>query len=154
MSSLCFRTRLQKSINSNISFCKIKIIFNSSARLADFFRFKDKIPVCLRSNIVFKFACGRCNTTYYSKTCRHFKVRIGEHSGILPLTKKRSKSKKSTAVKDHMLICDQPVSFDDFKVLASSTSEFHLKIKESFLMSRDQPISNKNEPSLPLYLFD
>ena len=53
-----------------------------------------------------------------------------------------------------MLICDQPVSFDDFKVLASSTSEFHLKIKESFLMSRDQPISNKNEPSLPLYLFD
>ena len=27
-SSLCLRTRLQKSINSNISFCKIKIILN------------------------------------------------------------------------------------------------------------------------------
>ena len=52
MPSLCLRTRLQKSINSNISFCKIKIIFKSSIRLANFFRFKDKIPSCLYSNIV------------------------------------------------------------------------------------------------------
>ena len=36
MPSLCLRTRLQKSINSNISFCKIKIIFKSSTRLANF----------------------------------------------------------------------------------------------------------------------
>ena len=66
---------------------------------------------------------------------------------------KWSKSKKS-AVKDHMLMCNQLFSFDDFKVLASSNSEFHLKIKESLLISRDQPILNKNEASLPLCLFD
>ena len=83
-----------------------------------------------------------------------FKVRVGEHSGISPLTKKRSKSKKSTAVKNNLLICDQPVSFDEFKVLAYSNSEFHLKIKESLLKSRDQPVLNKNEASLPLHLFD
>ena len=154
MSSLCLRTHLQKSINSNISFCKIKVIFKSSTRLANFFRFKDKIPLWLRSNIVYKFACGRCNATYYGETCRHFKVRVGEQAGISPLTNKRSKSKKSIAFKDHMLMCDQPVSFDDFKMLASSNSEFHLKIKENFLISRDQPILNRNEASLPLYLFD
>ena len=101
-----------------------------------------------------KVSCGRCNATYYGETCRHFKVRVGEHSGISPLTNKRSKSKKSIAVKDHMLMCNQPVSFDDFKVLASSNSEFYLKIKESLLISRDQPILNKNEASLPLCLFD
>ena len=53
-----------------------------------------------------------------------------------------------------MVMCDQPVSFDKFKVLASSNSEFHSKIKESLLISRDQPILNRNEASLPLYLFD
>ena len=53
-----------------------------------------------------------------------------------------------------MLMRDQPVSFDDFKVLGSSNSEFHLKIKESLLISRDQLILNKNEASLSLYLFD
>ena len=46
-----------------------------------------------------------------------------------------------------MLICDQPISFDDFKVLASGNFEFHLKIKESLSISRDQPILNKNEAS-------
>ena len=87
------------------------------------------------------------------ETCRHFKVTVGEHSGISSLTKKWSKSKKSTTVKDHMLISDQPVSFDDFKVLASSNSEFHLKIKKSLLISGDQPVLNKNEASLPLHFF-
>ena len=53
-----------------------------------------------------------------------------------------------------MLLCDQPVSFDNSKVLASSNPELHLKIKESLLISRDQPILNKHEASLPLYLFD
>ena len=53
-----------------------------------------------------------------------------------------------------MLVCDQPASFDDFKVLASSNSECDLKIKESLLLSRDQSILNKNEASLPLHLFD
>ena len=108
MSSLCLRTCLQKSTNSNISFCKIKIIFKSSTWLANFFRSKDKIPLCLCSNIVYKFTCGRCNATNYGETHHHFKVRVGEHTGISPLTKKRSTSKKSTAVKDHMLICNQP----------------------------------------------
>ena len=98
--------------------------------------------------------CGRCNATYYGETCHHFKVRVGEHSGISPLTNKRSKSKKSTAVKDHMLICDQLASFDDFKVLASGNSEFHLKIKERLLILHDQPVLKKNEGSLPLHLFD
>ena len=130
MSSLCLRTRLQKRINSNISFCKIKVIFKSSIRLANFFRFKDKIPLRLRSNIVCKFTCGRFSATYYGETCRHSKDRVGEHSSISPLTNKRTKSTKATAVKDHTLICDQPVSFGDFKVLASSNSEFYLKIKK------------------------
>ena len=91
ISSLCLRTHLQRSINSNISFCKIKIILKLSTQLGNFFRFKDMIPLCLRSNIGCKFTCGICNATYYGETCCHFKVRVGEHSGILPLMNKRYK---------------------------------------------------------------
>ena len=120
----------KKNMNNNISFCKIKIIFKLSTPLANFFNFKDKMPLCLRSNIVYEFARGRCNATYYGETCHHFKVRVG----ISPLTNKRSKSKKSTAVKDHMLMYNQLVSLDDFKALASSNSAFHLNIKESLLI--------------------
>ena len=52
-----------------------------------------------------------------------------------------------------MLIWGQPLSFDDFKVLTSSNSEFHLQIKESLVISRDQLNLNKNEVFLSLYLF-
>ena len=53
-----------------------------------------------------------------------------------------------------MLFCDHIVSINDFKVLATSDSDFHIKVKESLLISRGEPILNKNETSLPLYLFD
>ena len=129
--SLALRTRLQNSINKNLPFYKIKVIFKSTIRLSNFFRFKDKMPFNLRSNVVYKFSCGRCNATYYGETCRHLNVRVGEHSGISPLTGKKSKARKTTAVKDHMLFCDHMVSLDDFRILTSSNSEFHLKIKES-----------------------
>ena len=150
--SLCLRTLLiKKTINSNISFCKINFFFKLSTRLANFFRFKDKIPLCLNSNIVYKFMCGRCNATYYGKTCHYFKVRVGKHSGISPLTNKWSKSKKSTAVKDHMLMFYQLI----LKFLLLVTMSSIEKSKKVFnLILREQPVLIENEPFLPLYLFD
>ena len=53
-----------------------------------------------------------------------------------------------------MLFSDHIVSINDLKILATSDSDFHVKVIESLLISRDEPILNKNEASLPLYLFD
>ena len=53
-----------------------------------------------------------------------------------------------------MLLCDHIGSIDNFKVLATIDSDFHVNVKESLLISRDEPMLNKNETSLPLYLFD
>ena len=100
---------------------------------------------CLRSNVIYNFFCGRCNVTYYGETCRHLSVRVDEHAGVLTLSWKKSKSKKYAAIKDHMPFCDHIVSIDDFKILATSNSDFHVKVKESILISRDEPILNKNE---------
>ena len=72
--------------------------------------------------------------------------------GVSPLTLK--KSKKSTAVKGHILFCDYILSIDDFKILTTSDSHFYVKVNESVLISCDEPILNKNKTSLPLYLFD
>ena len=45
------------------------------------------------------FSCGRCNTTYYGKTCRHLSAGVGKHSIVSPLTGKKSNPKESTADK-------------------------------------------------------
>ena len=81
-------------------------------------------------------------------------MKVGEHSGVSPLIRKKSKAKANTAIKDHMLLFNHIVSLKDFKILASSNSEFHPKVKESLLIVRDKPELNRNEKSLPLYLFD
>ena len=130
--SLDLTTRLKISISKNLPFCKIRVIFKSSTHIStNFFQFKDKMPYCRRSNVVYKCSCDRCNATYYGETCQHLSVKVGEHSGVSHLTGKKSKSKKFTAVKDHMLFCDHIVSTDDFKTLATSDSDFHVKVKES-----------------------
>ena len=117
---LCLRKRLQKSINKNILFSEIKIIFKSSKQLVNFLRSKDKIPLCFCSNIVHKFEGCSCKATYCGETCRHCKVRVGELSGISPLTNKRFKSKKNQQLL--RTICWCAVSCNDLKVLASSNS--------------------------------
>ena len=110
------------------------------------------MPDCLHSYVAYKFLCGRCNATYYVGTCWHLSVRVSENSGVSPLTGKKLKSKKSTTLKSNMLFCDHTASIDDFKILATSHSDFHVKVKGSLLTSRNEPILNKNETSLPLYL--
>ena len=124
--SLDLRKRLKNSISENLPFCKIRVIFKCSTRISNFFQFKDKMPYSLRSSVVYKFSCGRCNATYYGEICLHLRVRVGEHLGVSRLTDKKSKSKKSTAVKSHMHFCDHIVSVDDFKISATSDSDFHV----------------------------
>ena len=103
--SLAIRTHLQNRINKNLPFCKIKVIFESMAPLSKFFCFKDKVPFNFS-----KFSFGRCNATYYGETCQHLNIRVSEHSGVSPLTRKDLKAKTTTAIKDHMLICNHLVS--------------------------------------------
>ena len=84
---------------------------------------------------------------------RHLNVRIEEHIGILPLTKKKFKPKGST-VSDHMLLCNHSPSFENFSVLTKENKKFLLELKEILLMMRDKPSLNRNIRSAPLYLFD
>ena len=79
-------------------------------------------------------------------------IRVGEHSGVSPLTGKKLKAKTITAIKGHMLFCDHVVSLEDFKILASSNSEFHIKIKESPLISRDKPELNREKEAFATLL--
>ena len=117
------------------------------------FRFKDVILKELCSNLVYKFSCSSCNATYYSKTQRHLKIRASEHLGLTPLTGKRVKNTKKSAIIDHILEQGHDADFSDFTILTRETNGFKLLIKESLLISRDNPPLNKNIFSTPLELF-
>ena len=73
--------------------------------------------------------------------------------GVSACTLKNIKSTKHSAVRDHMLVCNDIVSFEDFSVLANGTNDFRIKLQESLLIYRDGPQLNKTFESAPLMLF-
>ena len=128
-------------------------MFKSQNKLAKAFRFKDRIPKELTSGVIYKFPCGFCNESYYRECVRHLNVRIGEHVGISPLTRKKVNSKGS-AVSHDFLICNHSPSVENFNVLTKENKKFLFELKESLLIMTDKPSLNRNIRSAPLYLFD
>ena len=58
------KTRLTMTMNNPMKFCKLRVIFQTNNRLKNYFRFKDSVPETLRSNLIYKFSCGSCTTSY------------------------------------------------------------------------------------------
>ena len=145
------RSCLQKYFKNFIPYCLLKVsscLYQSRSRISNLLIFKDVVNNTLSSHIVYKFMCNCCNTTYYGQTQRHFFVRASEHLGITPLTSKVVKTPKKSAIFD-MLLDGHKASFDNFSILLKESNPFKLQLKESFLISRDKPILNKNIYSFP-----
>ena len=62
--SLQTRTKLRKSIRGILNSCKLQIAFKSRNKLANAFRFKDRIPKELTSGVTYKFQSGLCSIPY------------------------------------------------------------------------------------------
>lgn len=153
--SLVLKKRLQQIIREELPYCKINIIFTSQTRLGNFFKFKDSVPRNLKSRLLYRYTCGNCNITYIGKTMRHFQVRFSEHLGISKVTNKplTYNSKTSTAVTEHLYKTKHNSTSECFKIIGTARNDYHLKIKESLNIKRENPELNKTIKSFPLYLF-
>ena len=152
--SLQLRSRLVKSIQGNLQFSSLKVVFRSPCKLRSLFHFKDTLDKKIRSDLVYRYRFSNCNVTYYGKTYRHFFTRAAEHMEISNVTEKPVKIVKQSAVSDNLLQYDCSINFDDFDIFASETNNFTLLIKESLLIMRDKPVLNRTTTSFPLKLFD
>ena len=152
--SFLVRKRLQSCIRNTIPYCSLRIVFQSKTRLFSLFRFRDIIPKEISLHLVYKFTCSCCNATYYGESERHFFVITSEHLGMTPLTRKRVRNPKKSALFDHILLNGHDASFEDFTILLKENNRFKLHLKESLLIKHDKPELNRNIYSYPLELFD
>ena len=148
------RTRLVNSIESNLKFCKLKVIFQSPCKLNWLFHYKDSLHKKICSDIIYRYMYCNCKVTYYDKTYCHFFTRAAEHMGISNLTEKHLKCVKQSAVSDHLLEFNCLIDFNYFDFLDSDANKFRFLITESLLIKCDQPQLNKTIKSFPLKLFD
>ena len=106
-----------------------------------FFSYKDKVPVSVLSNIVYKYTCAQCPATYYGETSRHLKTRIAEHRGLSARTGKPVTRPLFSSVRDHSIEFNHDLKTDNFQILAHSNKN-DVKIVESILIDRDKPDLN------------
>ena len=97
---------------------------------------KDKTPYFLKSFLVYKFVCARCNSCYIGETCRHFKTRIDEHV---------KKDKKFNIYKhlNNNEECFSSFNSDCFSILDYAPTQFQIKIKEGMYIDWEKPNLNK-----------
>ena len=88
----------------------------------------------LRSGVVYKIECPRCQACYVGQTVRHLKTRIADHRSRGP-------------VKEHFLKCDSEISFEYIDILASTNQgENHLLTLEALQIKDLKPsINTKDE---------
>ena len=152
--SLDLRTRLKGTIERNLTYCKLKIIFRSKCRLNALLRFKHSIEKKICSGIIYWYTCSNCKATYYGKTFRHFYTRAADHMGISNIARKRLKNVMQSAISDHLLQCNCTINFNDFDILVAESNKFKLLLREIFLIKRNKPILNRTIKLFPLQLFD
>ena len=60
---------------------KLNVVFKSSNRIRNAFRFKDQIPKYMNSKVIYKFKCNICNDVYIGEMKLYFFVGEYEHFG-------------------------------------------------------------------------
>ena len=133
--SLKTRTKLRKSFKSILNCCKLQIVFKSQRKLANVFRFKDHLPFDLVSGVVYKYRCGRWNSSHYGD----FFTRAAEHMGISNLTGSHLKSVKQSAVSGHLLKYNCSIDFDHFDILTYDANKFESLLTKVYWLNMTSP---------------
>ena len=63
--SALVKSGLTRSLHKRLTLCKVKIIFQTSNPLKNYFRFKDVVPQALRSCQIYNFTCRSCCFIYW-----------------------------------------------------------------------------------------
>ena len=111
---LKIRNRIQSCLKKNARVFNLKVAFQSTNNFPRYLLSQIKSTKCSSEYNI-------CDDIYYGKTKCHFKLRACEHLGITPLTGKKGKSPKESAVFNDI---GYNASFDDFEILVKESDEF------------------------------
>ena len=103
----------------------------------------------MSSNIIYKYSCSQCQSTYIGETQRHLISRISEHKGISPRTSMPFSNPPFSNIREHALSFDHPIKVDNFSVLARCPSH-DLRLLESIFIHKFSPNLNNQASSFPL----
>ena len=138
--SLEIRTKLCKFVSLHFPQCKLQVIFNSNNRLRNFFSFKDKIPLSVRSHVLYRYTCDCCKAIYIGKTRCHYGVCVLEHLGISLATGANytfnPNNNNDIAILNHINYTSCRGKEENFRIIGSAKTDQLLCIKETLLIHK------------------
>ena len=152
--SFKIRRHLNQLISKFYPQIKLNVVFQSGFRIKNMFRFKDTVPMPLRSSLVYKYECNRCKSVYVGKTSRHLSTRVSEHQGVSYRTLVPLTNPPFSAIKNHTNFNhnNYTISPNEFTIIESAQTDFQLIKKESILIKQIQPnLNNMESITLKIY---
>ena len=128
---------------------KLNLILYNNCTIQSFFPFKDKISPLIASNVIYKYSCGQCDSTYIGETKMQLKVRISQHKGISYRTDVPYSNPSFSSIRDHSLNSDHPILLQNFKII-DRCKKFDIRILESVNIHKFRPNLNEQTSSFPL----
>ena len=99
-----------------------RFVFKNPLSIGSLFSFKDTLPELMRSSIIYKFTCPKCNFgTYIGCTKRLLKVRIDSHRGVSHRTGCTLRTKENSSIRSHSYACNHNITYADFRIIASTS---------------------------------
>ena len=149
--SAFLKQELNLTLNKLYPYVKFNFVFKNPMTIGSLFRFKDSLPDLMRSCIIYKFTCPKCNFgSYVGCTSRMLKVRIDSHRGVSHRTGNTLNKKEFSAVRNHSGKCKHEIQYQDFRVLAQVNNRFALPFLESIFIKQLNPSLNSSTTSVPL----
>ena len=130
-----------------------RLILRNPRTIGSTFMFKGTVPDLMRSLVVYKYTCPRCNLgTYLGSTKRMLKVRIDSHRGVSHRTGCSLSKKEFSNIREHANKCKSPISNDNFEIIAQAKDETSLLITESLSIKQLVPSLNSQSSSATLFI--
>ena len=129
-----------------------KFIHNNNFKIRSFFNFKDKLPLTIRASTVYEYKCPNCQLGYIGSSTRTLKERVDCHFGRSSRTERPLSKPAPSAIREHAEICKSNLSFDDFRILDTTTMESDLRILEAIYITRCKPELNRDASAVPLHI--
>ena len=150
--SYFIRNKLQKLLGSYLPDISFRFIFTNSLTIGSYFKYKDRIPNVMCSNVVYEYTCPVCKARYIGSTCRNLTIRIAEHKGFSFRTGKQLANPNASMIRDHSRRQDHLIRDEAFKILFKANNKFELRIAETLNIIESKPTLNSNDTAIKLNL--
>ena len=131
---------------------KFIIILVNKNTIGSLFNHKDRLPLFMRSSVVYKYSCPLCGSVYVGSSTRTLKTRAYEHAGKSVRTERHLAHPPFSNIREHSMSCNSSVKLDDFNILDYCNHSSDIRILESLYISKLRPSLNNSLSSHPLYI--